>query len=124
MNIISQKIKNYQYKNTQNKILKKLIAISQNNLYKIDYSRTFINTFNEVSIDELFKILYMLSCYMYIDIDYLDTENHIFQTIYILPAAHEHISNQSNQKTMFLLEVISVILAFVAAITGIISVLR
>ena len=64
MDIISQKLKTISTKIRKNKILKKLIAISQNNLYKIDYSRTFINTFNEVSIDELLKycICYLVIC--------------------------------------------------------------
>lgn len=108
-------MKNYLSINYQDKVLSKIISLSDPVTGQLDYSKNIIDSIltdnRGMSIDILFHLLYILSDCGYIDISYLDCEKHTFQTIFIQAHGYNYVPRKKNDSLKFWIPLIVSILA-------------
>lgn len=101
-------------KTTSYSILNRLIRMSKNNYGIIEYDKTFNQCFSDIPLKHLYNTLNLLSCQLYIDVDYLDIENHSFQSLQILPEGYNYINNQKLITLNTTLSLISILVALIS----------
>ena len=105
---------------TSYNILVRLIQFSKNNYGIIEYNKDFNHYFANIPPKHLYKTLDLLSRQLYIDIDYLDGEEHTFQSLQILPEGYKCRETKITNRINVMLSVTAIIISFITLIVSIV----